>query len=155
MTARIFIKLFLAVTGVLAVALTSVNLIATPRVRASFIESLERELAEKAHTLELVLPRTQGEFSKLEAAVGGRVTWIAPDGRVLGDSEANAETMENHAKRPEVAAALAGKLGSSLRMSSTVGIEFLYVAIPVDVPSAGSVLRVAVPSSEVDRRVRE
>jgi two-component system phosphate regulon sensor histidine kinase PhoR len=154
-TARIFIKLILAVTVVLAVALTSVNLIATPRVRASFIESLKRELVEKARGLELLLPRPQSEFAKIEAAVGGRVTWIAPDGRVLGDSQASPETMENHAGRPEVAQALAGKTGSSLRTSSTVGIEFLYVAVPVSVPSLGSVLRIAVPSSEVDQRVRD
>jgi signal transduction histidine kinase len=154
-TARIFIKLILAVTGVLAVALTSVNLIATPRVRASFLASLQRELTEKAHALELVLPRSQPDFAKLASAVGGRVTWIAPDGRVLGDSEANPDTMENHATRPEVAQALAGKVGSILRDSSTVGIEFFYVAVPVAVPTAGSVLRVAVPSREVDQRVRE
>ena len=154
MTARIFIKLILAVTGVLAVALTSVNLIATPRVRASFLQSLERELGEKARAVELLLPRPQEDFKKIEAAVGGRVTWIAPDGRVLGDSEAKPEAMENHATRPEVAQALAGKIGSSLRTSSPVGIEFFYVAVPVNVPTAGSVLRVAVPSSEVDQRVR-
>ncbi len=151
MTARIFIKLILAVTGVLAVALTSVNLIATPRVRASFLQSLERELVEKAHAVELLLPRDQAEFAKIGTAVGGRVTWIAPDGRVLGDSEANPATMENHAGRPEVALALAGKIGSSLRTSSTVGIEFFYVAVPIH----ESVLRIAVPSTEVDQRVRE
>jgi two-component system phosphate regulon sensor histidine kinase PhoR len=154
-TARIFIKLLLAVTGVLAVALTAVNLIATPRVRASLLESLQRELVEKGRTLALVLPRAEADFAKLESAVGGRVTWIAPDGRVLGDSEANPEAMENHAKRPEVADALAGKVGSSLRISTTVGIEFFYVAVPVSVPQAGSVLRVAVPSSQVDQRVRD
>ncbi|MEO5926683.1 MAG: ATP-binding protein [Bryobacteraceae bacterium] len=151
MTARIFIKLILAVTGVLAVALTSVNLIATPRVRASFLQSLERELVEKAHAVELLLPREQADFAKIGTAVGGRVTWIATDGRVLGDSEANPATMENHASRPEVAQALAGKIGSSLRTSSTVGIEFFYVAVPV----RESVLRIAVPSTEVDQRVRE
>jgi two-component system phosphate regulon sensor histidine kinase PhoR len=151
MTARIFIKLILAVTGVLAVALTSVNLIATPRVRASFLQSLERELVEKAHAVELLLPREQGEFAKIGKAVGGRVTSIALDGRVLGDSEANPATMENHASRPEVAEALAGRIGSSLRTSSTVGIEFFYVAVPI----RESVVRIAVPSAQVDQRVRE
>lgn len=155
MTARIFIKLLLAVTGVLAVALTAVNLIATPRVRASLLDSLQRELVEKAHTLELALPREAAEFAKLASAVGGRVTWIAPDGRVLGDSDAAPGSMENHAGRPEVADALAGTVGSSLRTSTTVGVEFFYVAVPAEVPADGSVLRVAVPSSQVDQRVRD
>lgn len=154
MTARIFIKLILAITGILAVAFTAVDLIATPRERASFLQSLERELTEKAHVLELVLPRPESDFPRLEAAAGGRVTWIGPDGRVLGDSEATPERMENHASRPEVAQALAGKVGSSQRASATVGKEFFYVAVPVSVPAPGSVLRIAVPSSAVDERAR-
>jgi len=155
MTARIFIKLILAVTGVLAVALTSVNLIAMPRVRASFFSSLERELSEKAHALELVLPRDPGEFRRLGVTVGGRLTWIAADGLVLADSQGDPGGMENHAGRPEVAQALAGKTGTSLRTSATVGTEFFNVAVPIHLPTPGSVLRIAVPSTEVDQRVRE
>ncbi len=155
MTARIFIKLILAVTGVLAVALTSVNIIATPRVRASFLNSLHGELQEKAQALELLLPRDAAEFPHIAQLAGGRLTWIAPDGKVLADSEADAARMDNHANRPEVAQALAGKTGSSLRMSPTVGIDFFYVAIPVKVPAPGSVLRLAVSAAEVDERVRE
>lgn len=155
MTARIFIKLILAVTGVLAVALTSVNIIATPRVRATFLSSLESELREKAQELELVLPRDASEFPRMGQLVGGRITWIAPDGKVLADSEADPTRMENHSTRPEVAQALAGKTGTSLRPSSTVGIDFFYVAIPVKIPAVGSVLRLAVSAAEVDERVRE
>ncbi|MEP6963385.1 MAG: HAMP domain-containing protein, partial [Acidobacteriota bacterium] len=153
MTARIFIKLILAVTGVLAVALTAVNLIATPQVRSSFLTSLERELAEKARTVALMLPRDQVEFAEISRAVGARVTWIAPDGRVLGDSEANPATMENHAGRAEVAAAMSGKIASALRMSATVGMEYFYVAIPLTGNSKG-VLRLAVPAAQVEASVR-
>ena len=155
MTARIFAKLILTVAVVLVVALTSVIFITTPRVRASFLESLERELTEKAHGLELALPRDPSDFVALGKAIGGRVTYIASDGRVLGDSEADPTTMENHATRPEVAEALRGEIGSSLRTSATVGIEFFYVAVPVNVPEPGGVIRIAVPSSQVDERVRE
>src|ERR1700760_4500767 len=47
-----------------------------------------------------------------------RVTIIARDGVVFADSEADARTMENHAGRPEVEAALAGKTGTSPRVST-------------------------------------
>ncbi|MEO8096694.1 MAG: ATP-binding protein [Acidobacteriota bacterium] len=153
MTARIFIKLILAVTGVLAVALTTVNLVATPRVRASFLSSLERELTEKARAVALVLPRAQSEFPGIGRDIGARVTWIAADGRVLGDSEADAATMENHATRAEVATALSGKVGSVLRASATVGRDYFYVAIPLVGASKG-VLRLAVPAAQVEERVR-
>jgi len=52
--------------------------------------------------------------------------------------------MENHATRPEFAAALAGKTGTNERRSSTIGIPFLYVAVPV----SGGAVRMAYPLSE-------
>ena len=39
--------------------------------------------------------------------------------------------MENHAGRPEVRAALAGEVGVAVRRSRTVGVEYLYVAVPM------------------------
>lgn len=155
MTARIFIKLILAVTGVLAVALTSVNLIATPRVRASFLSSLERELTEKAHALALALPRDPSEFGQMGQALASRITWVDSDGKVLADSEANPASMENHANRPEIAAAREGKTIFVQRASSTLGIDFSYLAIPVSVPAPGSSLRLAVSADQVNQRVRE
>ena len=64
---------------------------------------------------------------------------------MLADSEADPTTMENHAGRPEVVAALAGKTGSSSRVSHTVGIEFLYLAVP----SGDKIVRLAYPLSSM------
>jgi two-component system phosphate regulon sensor histidine kinase PhoR len=67
-------------------------------------------------------------------ALGMRVTLIAGDGTVLGDSHVPAERLprvENHAGRPEVRAALSGAPGRATRRSATVGGERLYVAVPV------------------------
>jgi len=150
-TARVFIKLILAVLGVLAVALAAVNFLVTPRVRDSLIEVEQRELIEKAHTAALLLPRDQASFPALGKALGARMTWIASDGHVLGDSEADPAAMENHAQRPEVAAALTGRVGTAVRLSATVGTNFYYVAIPVE----GGVLRLAVPTREIEARVSE
>jgi two-component system phosphate regulon sensor histidine kinase PhoR len=66
--------------------------------------------------------------------VDARVTVIARDGRVLGDSALSGEALaqlENHAGRPEVQEALAGRLGRSERRSATVGAELLYAAAPI------------------------
>lgn len=57
-----------------------------------------------------------------------RVTFIAPNGTVLGDSDANPAVMENHLARAEVQAALKGKYGEEVRHSSTIGIDMLYTA---------------------------
>src|SRR5207302_63036 len=78
-----------------------------------------------------------------------RTTIMARDGVVLADTEADPKTMENHAGRPEVAAALAGKTGSATRLSRTVGIEFLYVAVP----SGDKVVRLAYPLSSIQGHI--
>lgn len=57
-----------------------------------------------------------------------RVTIIAPDGRVLADSEKDFRKMENHANRPEVREAIAAGYGKSQRYSSTLQMDMLYVA---------------------------
>src|SRR6266850_1371671 len=54
-----------------------------------------------------------------------RVTLIAPDGNVLGDSEVSASqlsSLENHRSRPEVLQALQEGTGSAIRWSSTWNI---------------------------------
>jgi two-component system phosphate regulon sensor histidine kinase PhoR len=95
---------------------------------------------------------------KYAGKLGARVTVIAADGTVLGESERDLEGvrgMENHAARPEVKAALAGGLGSHLRRSRTLDVEMLYVAIALDDgTSVKGVLRLALPMTEVAKTVR-
>jgi len=63
------------------------------------------------------------------AASGVRVTVIAGDGTVLADSQADAQTMENHAARPEIMQALAEGSGRSVRRSATLNRDLLYYAV--------------------------
>jgi two-component system phosphate regulon sensor histidine kinase PhoR len=60
-----------------------------------------------------------------------RVTVILPDGRVIGDSDHDSTTMENHINRPEIATALTGQIGRSERFSDTMRRTLMYLAIPV------------------------
>jgi two-component system, OmpR family, phosphate regulon sensor histidine kinase PhoR len=83
-----------------------------------------------------------------------RVTLIARDGTVIGDSQVPDEqlaALENHGNRPEVRAALAGRLGRAVRVSTSVGAAELYMAVPAN---EGRVIRLAVPLSEVYATVR-
>ncbi len=83
-----------------------------------------------------------------------RVTLIAPDGTVLGDSRAEPGDMDNHGGRPEVRAAMEGRLTFSLRRSATVGVDMLYVAAPVPVEGgAPGVLRISLAVPEMKERL--
>jgi two-component system, OmpR family, phosphate regulon sensor histidine kinase PhoR len=107
------------------------------------------------------------EISALEdapaaaAAIGkeihARITFIAGDGTVRGDSEVPAKllgTLENHLDRPEVRDALRGTAGSSARYSATLHTTMLYVALPLTTKGGEKgVIRLALPFSELDTAV--
>jgi len=89
------------------------------------------------------------EFGGLTAT---RLTVILPSGVVIGDSDEDPSRMENHADRPEVAEALAGRVGQSDRLSHTVDERMMYVAVPImrDATVLG-VIRASVPVTAVDK----
>ena len=70
-----------------------------------------------------------------------RLTWIAADGTVLYDTQADAASMENHASREEVQQALATGEGESSRYSQTLLEKTIYVAKRLP---DGTVLRISV-----------
>ena len=95
------------------------------------------------------------EADRLGALVSGRVTLIAGDGRVVGDStQAPAELpgLENHATRPEVVAARGGTVGTSQRYSTTVNTDMIYVAMRTDHPVVKYV-RLALPLSDINAQL--
>ena len=69
-----------------------------------------------------------------------RLTWIAADGSVIYDTEADASQMENHASRTEVRQALETGTGKSHRYSATLTEKTSYFALRL---TDGSVLRIS------------
>ena len=133
---------------------------------SSQLDSLRSQLESEAKiTAEASLPsflNPDGTESldalakKLGEEIEARVTIIARDGTVLGDSEEDPSAMENHANRPEVIDALNSGLGESTRYSTTLGQRMMYVAVPVFY--AGEVLgvaRVSLPLTAVENVVRQ
>ncbi len=124
--------------------------------RALVQASLERETLVLASELDRAPPDDVAAWvMRVSRPAAARLTVIAPDGRVLADSEVPAEglaLLENHAARAEVAAALAGRLGSARRRSATQSRDLLYVAAPVGSPPRWA-LRLALPLDQVDEIV--
>ncbi|RLC96529.1 MAG: PAS domain-containing sensor histidine kinase [Chloroflexi bacterium] len=110
--------------------------------RDDYVDSLRMQLADQAWLIgHSALPYlTNGQTdgldelaNRLGERVEARVTIIDRSGLVLGDSEEDPATMENHADRPEVVQAISGGIGSSIRYSATLGYDMMYVAVPVEV----------------------
>ena len=73
------------------------------------------------------------KISDYARETGSRVTLVALDGRVLGDSAQNPAKMENHRQRPEIQAAFSGREGFASRFSATLKQQLIYLAYPVNI----------------------
>jgi two-component system phosphate regulon sensor histidine kinase PhoR len=147
---RIFLKAIIALVAVIAAAMLTLNITIRQTWESSLHSDIERLLVQNAQEFALRVENDHLHSLQQMALEEARITQtratiIAHDGAVLADSEADPGTMENHASKPEVAAVLGGKVGSSTRPSHTVGVEFFYVAVP----SGDKIVRLAYPLASV------
>ena len=148
---RIFFKLLAVFLIVIAATAATLDVMLGTAWESSLRAEIERNLTQKtqlfAHRVETDRAHSLTEIAAQEAlAAGARATIIDASGKVLADSESNPSNMENHATRKEFAAALSGQVGENERRSATLGIPFLYVAVPV----SGGAVRLAYPLSDVE-----
>ena len=88
---------------------------------------------------------------KLGRLTQTRITVVAIDGRVLGDSDEKPLSMENHRDRPEIAAAIRGETGKLVRFSGTLSCTMMYLAVPIRRNGVvAAVVRTSVPLSVID-----
>ncbi len=160
---RIAIKLTLTLVGFVAVVALAAGLYLNSALEDFAERSLESRLALAGQVLEgnaRALARGEAASGDVQAFVmrvaevtGSRVTLIAADGRVVGESGLGPDAwagMANHADRPEVRAAMAGRVGRDLRRSATLAAPLLYVAVPVmEGGRPVGALRLALPLSAV------
>lgn len=137
-------------TGALSIALVLATAWTWSLYGPLATEVTEREtnyLIGSARSAALLVSEADGDpqmtARSLGAETGLRITVVASDGTVIADSEEEPSALENHADRPEVSAALAGREGTDIRRSDTQDVDRLYVAVPAVV--AGE--RVAVRTS--------
>jgi two-component system phosphate regulon sensor histidine kinase PhoR len=164
-------KLFLAALSAAIIALLVAGVLFATSMRRQTDARIERTLVAEARLAAELLGRAgpssagspdaliadlDAEADKLGQLLDARVTLIAADGRVLGDSAEPLEglaALENHATRPEVVAARGSGLGVARRDSATLNIDMLYVAVPVQHPAIAFV-RVALPLTDIRQQLR-
>ena len=158
-------KISLPYLALLLLALVGISLYLSNFFQDFVESSWKRDLTDQAHLYaQLVAPRViagapyTGITDAVKSAAANstdRVTIILPDGSVIADNQADPSTMENHSTRPEVQAALEGATGTDIRTSATLGVRFLYVAIPVY--NSGNIIavtRLAVSLSTLDASIQ-
>jgi len=140
MTRRLVWRLFFFFTLVAATVLVVSTVVSWQIFDRFFREQTLAELRSDLIALERmlhaddILNRQEGLQEIVRdfgARLGVRFTVVAPDGRVLADSDENPAQMANHADRPEIRDAFAGLVGVSSRYSPTLKREQLYLALRV------------------------
>ena len=136
MTEKIFRSIILTAVIVLIGCFIAVG-----TVQYGYFTNLQRQ--ELTAELNLAAPSVERDgLDYLESLedTSSRITWVAADGRVLFDSDASADEMDNHLTRSEISDALTTGSGESERYSATMTEKTLYMARRL---SDGSVLRVS------------
>jgi two-component system phosphate regulon sensor histidine kinase PhoR len=159
------IKLFLAACGAAAIGLAIAAVMISRSVAAETEAQIQQSLVAQTRLTAQLLsdnppsadPATlDHEADELGRQSGARVTFIAADGQVVGDSAeepAALAGLDNHATRPEIVDALRSGIGISRRHSATTDADLLYVAAPVR-QSRVAVVRLAIPLTTTARQVQ-
>ena len=161
---RLRARLLLAAFGIAALSLLLAVVVGSRSVQRQLLNRIESELVAQTRLVaELIAvqptDRTLSDLDEQADALGdqlgARVTFVAPDGRVVGDSAEDGEALqalENHGARPEIEAARRDGIGVSRRFSTTTRQDLLYAAAPVSHPSVGFA-RLALPLTAVEEQV--
>ena len=155
MSFRLHSRLVLSNVIIIALIATILGYFLNFSLRQDIEKQIENRLLDESVLAAAYLQRSDPtkphdqQADELGRLLSLRVTIIAHDGIVLGDSDVEASqlaTLENHRLRPEVQTAAREGTGSAIRWSETVKVEFIYVARRLD----PYILRLAMPLSSVD-----
>lgn len=127
------------------------------------IQDIKTSLINQAYLIESQIPEAslikENTFlldslvKSLSPKIKCRITILNKTGSVLADSEKTIEEtmkMENHADRPEIRQALSDYIGEEIRYSRTLGIDMLYIALPIkNYSETIGALRLSLPLSDL------
>lgn len=154
-----FRRIFILYGVILLLALLGAELYITGAVRQSHINTLRDNLAVQALLISRDIPFPSPApldqlCRRFKETTHARVTVIAMNGRVLGDSDHDSVGMDNHKDRLEIQQADLSGLGMTVRHSDTLGADLLYVArriVSTEKPSG--FIRLSVPLIDVDAAI--
>jgi len=131
----LFLTLFYTFTPVSLIGIIVVVLVINQSVKDLYIKEKENEIESQIDVIYFLLENHQSFNREIQSFIseiglisGIRITLTDSIGSVLGDSKSNPEFMDNHINRPEISSSLKNGIGKSIRFSSTLSKELLYLA---------------------------
>ena len=164
LSSRVFLKIFAAYALLTLGSAAVLVAILSSRQREIVVQRVEQRLHDSAVLLRSDTrddfrdgfdPSRQDILIQLGEETNTRLTLIAENGRVLGDSKEDPVAMENHRERDELLQARNVGFGVSQRPSPTLGIPMMYYALRVgDKDDIVGFVRVSMPMESVNAEVR-
>jgi two-component system phosphate regulon sensor histidine kinase PhoR len=152
-----FGQIYLALLLIALLSVVAITWITSRSWRHFYLEELAGDLEARARLASVLVGEklNQGETAGLDAycknlsrLADTRLTVVLKSGRVVGDSLRDIGTMADLSNRPEIQAALAGKVGQDQRQ--TAGHDMMYLAVPVmEQGRAVAVVRAALPLGHI------
>jgi two-component system phosphate regulon sensor histidine kinase PhoR len=132
MKRNLFLKILFSYLVIVCLSFFILDLLIKDEIKKVMTDKIEAELFAYAELVDLnSAQKISDQLRQIARISNSRVTLVDAQGKVLADSEKDIAQMENHFSRPELQEAhLKGK-GKSIRFSQTIGVDMLYVAIPM------------------------
>jgi len=156
-------RIFFIILSCLFIGLSLAFIVAERDLSEGLQQQIENELSKQAKILRQSFAESpkvnnssslKSQIDSYSDASGSRITLIAPDGKVLVDSDIAMdilESLDNHSNRPEVIAAFNNGSGSSKRFSNSIQQDMLYFALLDTTTEAKRVIRISVTNEYLDR----
>jgi two-component system phosphate regulon sensor histidine kinase PhoR len=129
---NLFLKILFSYLVIICLSFFILNLLIKDEIKKVMTGKIEAELLTYAELIDLNSAQKMSDQLKQIARISSsRVTLVDAQGKVFADSEKDIAKMENHLNRPELQEARLRGKGKSIRFSSTIGIDMLYVAVTI------------------------
>ncbi len=151
MKRNLFLKIFFSYLVIIFFSFLVLNFFIKDEIHKVLTGKIESELLTYAELIDLSSAQEMsGQLRQIAAISGARVTLVDAQGKVFADSGKEIAQLENHFSRPEIQEARLRGKGKSIRFSQTLGVDMLYVAVPIRIDSKiTGYVRLARPLHEV------
>jgi two-component system phosphate regulon sensor histidine kinase PhoR len=155
----IFSRILISYILIFLVLISLIYFISFRLVKEQHLARLEESLVQQAKsTFQLIEYDLEGDnysalqerVQQISETIQARITIIDIKGKVVLESDADPQEMENHKERYELRKALKGEIASAIRYSATIHEEMLYVAVPIiENNRITYVSRLSIPITEI------
>lgn len=130
---QLFLRTFILIFVAILISLSIVTYFWSKNI---YLDQIEKNLIQNIDTLSIVLndlKDVDNIIKDLHSQIELRITIVDEKGNVIAESDKNKELLENHSNRKEILDAKDFGIGKSIRYSTTMHKELLYIAKKVTI----------------------